>query len=58
MTNGLDQISKYLDKEMPWRKGPWQHPDSEAERLLDWKGYFGRTSTPDQKSEFGSWPLA
>jgi hypothetical protein len=35
MTNGLVELSKHLDKEMPWRKGPWQHPDSEPERLLE-----------------------
>src|SRR5215475_1162469 len=33
--NGMSELTEYLDKEMPWRKGPWQHPDDEPSRLIE-----------------------
>jgi hypothetical protein len=42
MSRGLAELSEHLDEVQPWRKGPWQHPDSEPERLLELQGLLAK----------------
>jgi len=52
--SGLESLTEYLDEAMPWRKGPWQHPISEAERLLELEGILRKDfdTRPEVRVQF------